>query len=131
MKAEQELDAKIAEEVMGWKHSPKGMAWWAKDGTAPYSTNGIITNRKVWRPSTNIAHAWEVVKKMRREHDCRFRVWDTDEFVHVKFHPVHHKGKPNETWSYQENVSIRHLDIDKATSLAICLAALKTVGTSE
>lgn len=55
-----DVDERVAREVMGWKSSPKGMAWWAKDGTAPYSTNGTITNRKVWRPSTNIAHAFEM-----------------------------------------------------------------------
>ncbi len=72
MKAGRELDAKIAEEVMGWKKSPKGWVWWtdANAGqtdkiSTDYTTGDLVHNPNQWQPSTNIVHAWEVVEKVK------------------------------------------------------------------
>jgi hypothetical protein len=51
-----ELDTAVAVEVMGWKRYSNGY------GTGVDKSNFINDAR--WRPSTNIANAWQVVERM-------------------------------------------------------------------
>lgn len=61
-----ELDARIAEEVMGWKLFAYNQPWpCGKPHTAWIASGGRIINQCDWEPSTDIAAAWEVVKKLR------------------------------------------------------------------
>jgi hypothetical protein len=57
--SDEELSAKVAEEVMGWERHPVGgtLGWWSR-----------LPNpaaRHTWSPATSIADAWEVVEKMQ------------------------------------------------------------------
>lgn len=64
MTAGSELDRLVAELVMGWRIDTARDAWWGYE-------RGMVGNDRPtvhpsnWKPSTNIAHAWEVVEKMR------------------------------------------------------------------
>lgn len=59
-----DLDRAVAAEVMGWSYEPEfglmnGERFVEVDGT--------------WSPSSNIAHAWEVVEKLSAvDQDCRY-----------------------------------------------------------
>lgn len=62
MEAGREMDALVAEKVMGWieKKYPMGRAlyWTDSDG---HSQRACI---EAWNPSTNISAAWEVIEKI-------------------------------------------------------------------
>lgn len=66
MPAGMEMNALVAEKVMGW-HEHNGM-WLDLD-------NRIWANPPGWSPSTNIATAWEVVQK----HPYYFALYRTNE----------------------------------------------------
>jgi hypothetical protein len=58
MKAGSELDGLIAEKVMGWKEDKyRGVMGWLEGHTFHSS----------FKPSTNIADAWQVVKRMKKK----------------------------------------------------------------
>lgn len=72
-----ELDSLIAERVMGW--TSKDDHWYG-DGADDIGSAGNEDGfpalrvskgpyRAYWHPSTNIAHAWEVVQRMKEDHD--------------------------------------------------------------
>lgn len=111
MKAGRELDALVAEKVMGWKLSN------ATDGTE-YWDNGKFCGGiwpKEWNPSTNIADAWNVVEKMKSK-DYLFSLKNI--------------VKGTFTFSLTDwggNCSTYAAEAETAP-LAICLAALKAVG---
>lgn len=60
MKPGRELDRLVAEKVMGWRTCPNvfpgGVGWDTGEER--------LRNWRSWSPSTNIAHAWEVVEKV-------------------------------------------------------------------
>ena len=95
MKAGREIDALIAEKVMGW---PKNSVVWYIDDK-PFRISDFS-------PSTQIADAWLVVEKIKREN--LQIVWDIDGWF----------------------VSSIYADTGFAPTapLAICLAALKATG---
>ena len=61
MEAGRELDALVAEKVMGWQwydgHGTAGPSYWETQG-------GEFAHFGEFEPSTDIAAAWEVVEKM-------------------------------------------------------------------
>lgn len=67
MPAGPEMDALVAEMVMEWRfrtdfdYSPPVDFW---DGP------GVVREIALWRPSTDIAAAWEVVEKLRADGYC-------------------------------------------------------------
>jgi hypothetical protein len=74
MNAGRELDALVAEKVMGWRRHPTNQ-WndrW-HDGDRELDADHAIEGEggdyyhpdKAWEPSTDIAAAWEVVEEMR------------------------------------------------------------------
>jgi hypothetical protein len=70
MPAGAEIDRLVAERVMGWRLlNRRAMGW----GTGPaiYAT-GSDDNPTLqgFSPSTDIAHAWPVVERMRSHHDA-------------------------------------------------------------
>ncbi len=109
MPAGGEMDCLIAEKVMGWwleAHmcnppipvaymNPKDRAWYRK--------------AEDWAPSTNIAHAWEVVERM---------------IVLGKMFSMGSHGHDNEDWSAIFGSIGGYAD---TAPLAICRAALKAV----
>lgn len=70
MQAGAEMDLLVAQKVMGWDPENEGNnsdlnpyffdngKWWA--GTTAREEHAVY-----WSPSTNIAHAWEVVERLR------------------------------------------------------------------
>lgn len=133
-----ELDRLIAEKVMGWKFTlhKDGFEWSYPGTRETYFGNGIPNlqtphvirspvrlcgsdSSEDWTPSTNIAHAWEVVEKMARTDD-----------VHVG-KAVQSAGL-NDPY-YECDVTDgegknRARGIAATAPLAICRAALKAIG---
>lgn len=106
-----DLDRLIAEKVMGYEVRPnpdRADLWLCinpKSGR-PY----------IFSPSTSIAHAWEVVRKMREDPDHMFVVVDlSDEAYAGRLH-------------YRQQIFPSELTKAPTAELAICLAALKSLG---
>ena len=114
MKAGRELDALIAEKVMGWKRGSffgidDDDRWWLYLGNGKWQQQGF--GGKGFCPSTRIADAWLVVEKLGKNFDVsRCRVYQEIEawFWEASFH----NGPDAEA---------------DTAPLAICLAALKAV----
>jgi len=121
MRAGVELDALVAEKVMGWRkrypNDPQLVWYWA-DAT------GLFERAKqTWRPSTSIAAAWDVVERMRQLGWTvsllnRNRKEDQTEFWYCDFRP-HTAIVP------QDSLWVDHIP---TAPYAICLAALRVVG---
>lgn len=119
LEAGPELDALVAEKVMGWtlltKAHGKLMGEVDKDGVLRMWCDGPAIKRNVldWSPSREIAAAWEVVEKLRL--DPRHRA--------LSVIPT--------TFGYQVVSQLGHQADAETAPLAICraaLAALKAVG---
>ena len=110
MKAGRELDALIAEKVMGWT-SLKGFESAIWDcGNSP------IRTKESWLPSTQIADAWLVVEKIAKEAYVDIGVDKHGAQVQID---VFKGGK----WNLASTESTRAA----SAPLAICLAALKAI----
>lgn len=104
MEAGKELDALIAEKVMGWKEDKyRGIIGWL---------DGHVF-RSSFNPSINIADAWHVVEKIQEKFWIKL-VGYGEGFICTL------TGKGNNTLKTA---------VDETTApLAICLAALEAVG---
>mgnify|MGYP001199937778 CR=1 FL=1 len=129
MKAGRELDALIAEKVMGWSSQADGLYWDTGNHRTRLVLGSIIAKKRkemglenaqdfVFAPSTNIADAWEVVRKMGMvliensgEAFGKLDEWNVQFVGHDK------EGEPHWVSESAETVE-----------LAICLAALKAKG---
>lgn len=120
--AGRELDALVAEKVMGWHQEPRLLHYGPNDSgeiwCEPRRRGGMgepVHDVRRFSPSSNIGDAWEVVEEFASR--CiHVEVASTpDEHPH-KFHCSVLKGG---VWE--------HTGAD-TTPLAICLAALKAVG---
>lgn len=127
-----ELDALVAEKVMGWKlhieERGPHMGEIAPDGKLHLWIEGRVSKWNVlhWKPSRDIAAAWEVIEQLQskgirldslghgnldchlettRNFSCEFGGWAED-------------GSPTISWSA----------IAKTAPVAICRAAFKAVG---
>src|SRR5690606_29597765 len=113
-----EIDRLVAEKVMGWrlKSFPGGgggfSAWLNDDGKIMKYENDCTLDAQpydFWRPTTNIADAWQVVEKFESvdltKKELGYICW------------IHDNGG-----SECNNIP------QETAPLAICLAALKTVG---
>ena len=128
MKAGRELDALIAEKVMGWSSQADGLYWDTGNHRTRLVLGSIIAKKRkemglenaqdfVFAPSTNISDAWEVVRKMGMvliensgEAFGKLDEWNVQFVGHDK------EGEPHWVSESAETVE-----------LAICLAALKAV----
>lgn len=102
---------KLATTVMGWipfANWPEGIVWDMQNGES-YPDN--IHDH--WQPLTNIAHAWQVVERMR-EKGFLYRIIDVDDHE-VQFY------RHNQVWSVA----------DSSLCFAIALAALKVIAAVE
>jgi len=125
MKAGRELDALIAEKVMGWSSQADGLYWDAGNHRTRLVLGSIIAKKRdemglenahgfVFAPSTNIADAWEVVERFVSEG-----------VVFIVKGDGLRTGDFNPKWTVLADNQPR-TDADTAP-LAICLAALKAV----
>lgn len=111
MEPGRELDALIAEKVMGWRMLPDNEHFKTSQGWGPEGQSLAHCPRY----STDIAAAWEVVSKIKKAH------WN--------FVLTCHHGE----WTVKLNHQTEGDDISEAESApyAICLAALKAVETRD
>lgn len=118
--AGRELDALIAEKVMGWTVDPI-YRMYTGAGMRHAVGNNLDTR---FNPSTNIAAAWEVVEKMRERGDWVNLEGDKEGWM-VEVWPF----TADDSWAgggfYGEDVKAK---ADTAP-LAICRAALKALNT--
>lgn len=120
MKAGRELDALIAEKVMGWtkkelptnRVNPSYTAWYwvSNDDNVKIPTN-------FFNPSINLHDAWQVVEKLKKDN------------IYIDIYSLPSDGYRVETSTHdgEQYVHMSTVGADTAP-LAICLAALKAVG---
>ena len=122
MKAGHELDALVAEKVMGWHiqqlSSYSFAAWFDSDNSQtgwteePDDYDSLRYFIGVWHPSTNIEAAWEVVERVK---DWRITLSGGE-----------YEG---DGWSVGvTNNTDTYYGLADTAPLAICLAALKACG---
>ncbi len=114
-----ELDAEVAEKVMGYQRC--GGGWTPKDWQEPQvmPANYISTRPYFYTfaPSTNIKDAWEVVEKLDR---------------HIAITVDPKDIKPRYCVVYLGGLKTRGGEAQAETvPVAICLAALKAVGVTD
>ena len=124
LKAGRERDALVARHVMGWSRSNDGLggAWWYDERGNKTIYGGGSSGQstyKEFRPSTDIAAAWEVVEKMRiMVSPTLLNRWIAGVL----------KGVTGDGKRYYFDGTTAEAD---TAPLAICLAALKAVGYDE
>lgn len=118
MKPGRELDALVAEKVMGWR-----LLNLRTEGYSPGQDSRVHNSKPIPPYSTSISAAWEIVKHLM-EKGFEIALWG----------PVDRGFKKNPNWvSEVTNMVTRawwQSEADTATH-AICLAALKAVGYTE
>lgn len=126
-----ELDARIAEEVMGCRQTPDDV-WHGPSGwTFRTDTPALATN---WSPSTEIAAAWKVVERMwELGHQLELRTYGplrSGEGVCVA---ARFLKSPPRDWCLELYWKPPPFGVDETISapLAICRAALETVEKGE
>lgn len=95
-----EMDAAVAEQVMGWKRNG---GFWQRE-------RQIVAPIGSWSPSTDIDAAWKVVEKMGETHSVSVEWFGSAYRVNMT--------KRGDSWNWRNNVE--HL----FAPLAICRAAL-------
>jgi hypothetical protein len=123
MKPGRELDALVAEKVMGWRLEERGYGatfWVDENGKVKRAAEPCsidFCSCEVFSPSTDISDAWEVVEKLR---DLGFHVG-------IKTPP---KVKSCSYWVCLENfyAGKSFTEYGETAPLAICMAALKALG---
>ncbi len=117
LQAGPELDALIAEKVMGWKPNAKhpnlsGDGWWETENGGE---NGYLAVLPEF--STDIAAAWTVVEKMPRVLGHIYPSFDEESGKFLHWCAVVENSEP---WS-----SARYGAVGETAPLAICRAALR------
>ena len=121
-----ELDALVAERVMGWKRLEDGIKKMdPKNKVVLYTDDefGVLPScypGPRWSPSTNIAHAWEVVERFGPEWSVEIERWP-------------HRGDKDwacrmvEFFKDKPGIKSQAGELAPTAPHAICLAALKAV----
>ena len=118
MPAGREMDALIAEKVMGWE------IWncqWSDK-----KTELLICNAIDFEPSTDIAAAWEVVEKIKDTNMDSYK-YGANSFELSRNRPM----QPSRLYACRFNSNNNGYSYAETASLAICRAALKAVGVNE
>jgi hypothetical protein len=113
------MDRIVAEKVMGWtlvkcQVGPLGTGYGYE--TYCWSGNSVLIN--IWSPSTNIAHAWEVINRLKEDYEFRIAN-DQGEFLEWGVEMI----------DLNNNNEVS--DVAETAPHAICLAALMAVGAIE
>ena len=128
-----DLDAAVAEKVMGWcvvqageeewleKAEENGATypiwhWWPEGGTGLYRTDDL--NHEVWSPAYCIAAAWEVLEKIRIDRDRIVKVEASRDGSYTCAIGTRYRT------NWMEGVRA----MAETAPLAICRAALRCVG---
>jgi|SRR3990167_1650552 len=104
------LDALVATRIMGWRQEtlPDGYSYWC------HPEEDRWTPLEVFKPSTSIADAWEIVNKL-----CRDGHW---------FDLWHRSGDGSIWWTAEFDTITEKQSVGPTAPHVICLAALKLVG---
>lgn len=130
LKPGRELDALIAEKVMGLRYYPPGnSATCIVETPGWYSPGQSRVVESLPAYSTSIAAAWEVVEKLTGSGDCTFQM------ARNTVLPKEHRKDDPGTWARFEVMfgyaGGRGARAEAATAPhSICLAALKAIGHS-
>ena len=113
MKAGRELDALIAEKVMGWRRfgTTLTLSWRTPEGIVTWEESSYPS----FRPSERIQDAWLVVEKMQSDGWSAMVVTHAADDNLCEFWKLHNLKAP---------ICVNH---QASPSLAICLAALEAV----
>lgn len=117
MEAGREMDAMVAEKVMGWE---RGAVCWMIPNNTPGERIGPLIDE--WQPSTDIAAAWEAVEKcllLGYGLNIRKAFYDEEEDRWYIAVTINLKNKSSSV--------ARFTVFDETAPLAICRAALKAV----
>ncbi len=116
-----ETDRRIAEKVMVWTQRPH--PYYKDQKKCWYKTHKHGWMWKIncddWQPSTNIAHAFEVVEKMR-EKGWTFSLCNNNEACGQGDSSV-------EFWNDSHSMDGEFMKFADTPAMAICLAALEAV----
>ena len=123
--SDRELDALVAEKVMGWTlhkipHLVEGQYGYISGVIHSYIGNRLIAP---WSPSTDIAAAWQVVEKLRGREETWFEVGSGSPKSNSQWYAQASTFVPGGEW---RTFTVR----DAIAPRAICLAALKAVGAA-
>lgn len=139
LQAGPELDALIAERVMGWvKVEWDGVYYWRDPAIDDSHTGRVADSRssvgdlledlKPWSPSTDIAAAWEVVEKL-----CE-SAFDDREIFSLEATFEENGEAWEKVWDCVVGSSDAHKDgwgFGHMPEIAICLAALRAFRVAE
>jgi hypothetical protein len=120
--AGRELDALVAEKVMGWQRGRRygnGNGEWIIDGKTSVSRTWDSTPHY----STDIAAAWLVVERTTRERDWRWQISVVRGLAHVWLVPIWHAATEADLRAQPD-----YMVEDETAPLAICRAALVAIG---
>ncbi len=130
MKPGREMDALVAEKVMGWKFGkdPVGLSCWV-----------VSIDRTVdrcWSPSTDIAAAWEVVEKINQlpswpEYDYKGKIERHRERGAFRVESTYSLNRQGKWCAYGTDRDQEYPLFEAYAEIAphaICVAALKAVG---
>jgi hypothetical protein len=122
MQTGRELDALVAEKVMGWW---QGNGWWRNsDGAGIKIVEWRYPDQLEadlrWEPSAKICDAWEVVEKLRADKEADFDLYA----------PAW-AGTANMMGGNWKAMIDGYAGVADTAPLAICLAALGAVGHKE
>jgi hypothetical protein len=76
MKPGPELNALVAEKVMGWKTNWLKTDWWEEINPNTHHHKGLV---KDFNPSEDMSAAWEVVEKMKQKYFCEIAMSETED----------------------------------------------------
>jgi len=122
VKAGRELDALIAEKVMGWTpcyhDDDVVVAWRDENGYEKFFTDPTQSDNE-WSPSTDMNDAWVVVERLRESKTFSLHdIWDEEDIIMF-----------NATFQHNDTYHVVNYESYANTApLAICLASLKAVG---
>lgn len=118
-----ELDKLVAEKVMGWEIC--GDKWKGFPNTVGNARPTI--HARNWCPSTNIAHAWDVVEFMR----LSLKQWQFHLFQQASSETGEWVGPWGAYFNEPSDVHNDSLYGHGTAPYAICIAALKAVGDAK
>ena len=110
-----DIDRQIAEKVMGWHLSCLEGFWKNRCGVEIYTNPEKAVGETLlnpWQPSTNIAHAFELAKKMQESRQFLYLVDSSGDYWNAEFF-----NATGENHSHKADTA----------EMAICLAALEAV----
>jgi len=117
-----ELDALVAEKVMGWSVSEDGTVW--RDESLKYPDRLPLLE---WHPSTQIGDAWQVVEKVKETTGGALMIISRAKDALVAWAPFDAQWEETSRNPMTMRVLLSSYVEAPTVPHAICLAALKAV----